>query len=211
MPGVLVNEGPDIDGCGRGWYVVILTRPSIEPVAKQVTDQWKATTVTGRVWPALPKETVVPVDVGLCVVLVSGVVGTVTDASVSVGPDIVVPVNVGSGVVLAGRETGTVCDFPVDVELMVGREVDAACGVLVVQVDVGTGVVQVGREIGTEVDTVRGVPVVPIDVGPGAVTVGREFGTACGTVCGVLVNGGGRCHPDWWVDRCSTWQPDHAG
>ena len=99
-------------GGARGQYAVTLTRPSMEPVTKKVPDRWKATTVTGRVWPAFRKEAIFPVDVGSGVVLVGGLVGTVTDVLVCAGPDIVVPVDVGLGVVPSGRETGTVRDCP---------------------------------------------------------------------------------------------------
>ena len=55
-----------------------MARLFTEPVAKKVPDRWKVTVVTGRVWPALPKEAVVPVGVGLGFVLVSGVICTVS-------------------------------------------------------------------------------------------------------------------------------------
>ena len=84
------------------------------------------------------------------VVLVGGVIGTVTDVPVDAGPNIAVPVDVGSGVVPAGRETGTVCDVPVNAELPVQRKVDA-------------GVVKFDRETGTKFDVVWGVPVVPVN------------------------------------------------
>ena len=88
-----------------------MMRPSTEPTAKKVPDRWKATTVTGRLWPALLKEAVFPVDVGSDVFLVDGVVSTVTGVPVDAGPDIVVPVDVGSSVVPAGMKTGTVRDI----------------------------------------------------------------------------------------------------
>ena len=147
---VPVGEGPSIGVGGRGRYAVTLTRLSTESVAKKALDRWKVTAVTGRVWPALPKEAIVPVGVGPGVVLVGGVVGTVTDVPVDAGPDIAVPVDLGPCVVQADRETGTMRDVSVDVEFPVRREIDA-------------GGAKFDREIGTEVDTMRGVPVVPVD------------------------------------------------
>ena len=107
LHGVPVNEGPGISGGNRGQYAVTLTRLSTEPVTKKVTDRWKVTAVTGRVWPVLPKDAVVPVDVGSGGVLVGGVVGIVTDVPVNAGLDTVVTVNLWTGGVLDGRETGT--------------------------------------------------------------------------------------------------------
>ena len=146
MRGVPVGEGLGIGGCSRGRYAVTLTRLSTEPVTKKVPNRWKATAVIGRVWPALPKEAVVPVAVGSGVVLVNGVVDTVTDIPVNAGPNIAVPVDVRTGVVLTDRETGTVLDVPVNAEVPVEREVNA-------------GSLKLDRDISTEVDAVCGVPV----------------------------------------------------
>ena len=172
--GVPVDEGPGIGVGGRGQYVITLTRLFTEPVAKKVPDHWKATAVTRRVWSALLKEAVVPVDVGSGVVLVGGVVDT--------GTDIAVPVDRRRGVVPADRETGTVRDIPVDAKLLVQREVNVVCGVPIVPVNVGPGGDKFDRGIDTKVNTVRGVPFDPLDAELGVVPVSREIDTEVNTV-----------------------------
>ena len=95
----------------------------------------------------------------------------------------------GLGVVLISREIGT--------------EVDVLCGVLVVPVDVGPGIVLVapprrrstrcggwqGQQrapIGGKIVTVRDVPVVPVNVRPGVVPVSREVVAMCGVLSSEL-------------------------